>query len=846
MSNLRPILRDSATLLGEEWRRRGPGAALWLALRIVGDVLRTASQSLVHLVAPGRGLRALGREVRHAGRRLRRGGGVTATTIAIVAVATGASIAIAGVVSAAFFDTGGIDQPSRVVALQWSNSRMPTSIYFEYPVYEKMRATGVFERVAASAYTSVPCSCDAEGRPVLVGLVTDEFFGVFGVSPLRGRFPEPSERRGVVVSEALARERFGGVDGAVGQSVAIRDGMFVIVGVAPRNFVGPFLGVEPAVWVSMNDQPDVYLAPKFMRKLWPNLRAAEGFSWIQVWGRLAEGVSMEVARQRLLPLHGGLEVVDATSARVAPQLRDVTARFLTGLGAVAVLLLVLCAAALMQVSLLHAERSVPEMALKLSLGAPVLAVIAAPVLDAAAIVAIGGAVGFAIAPILLKGFLLTLPPTTVPIAISVSVVNWQTGIVALLLLAVLAIFPPIVACVRLFRRRREAGTLVGGGARVAGAGVRRAGAAAVLLQTTAAASLVAIVLLVVAGLIAYRRADLGFRPEQLMIVDFDLDHLNLSDADGIAFTNRLREALRSAPSVASATFTSTAPVNVLGRSSVLGLDPRPRSVTYVDTTFVDANFFDVLEVPIRSGVPRIGGQKDPLVINEQYVAMQNEWRAKELPSTDTRWTAAVVADVRYGAIFGVVNPTSYVRLEDRYEPRVKALVRVTADPELASAALRQALSSVSPDLRHTVIRPMAANIAVAEWVPRALLRVIGLFALVAVGVALAGTFAVVAFVGQCRRREFAIRAALGASRARVHQLSLAGLAGPIVAGAVAGGVIATQVADLVRGLVGTVGGHQLGVVTIATLSCALFGCLAAWLGGSLARRIDLGQLLKAE
>jgi putative ABC transport system permease protein len=852
MSLFRLVLADSAKLVERERQQHGRMAAAWLAFRILMDLVKAAVRGIARSFRAGRVIGSIGREARHAGRRLRRGGGVTLTTVAIVALAVGATVAVAAVVSAAFYDASGIVEPKRVVSLQRTqrpsptSPPLPTTFYFEYPDYERMRATGVFERAAASAYTSVPCSCRAEGRPVLVGLVTDEFFEVFGIKPYRGRFPGPGERRGVVVSHVMAREHFGGPDAALGKPVIIRERSFAIVGVTPPSFTGPFLGVEPALWISMNDQPDVYLAPKFLRNMWPDLRNAKGYSWVQVWGRVPAAVLLEAVRQRLLEGRSGLEVVDAVSARVAPQLRDVTRQFLTGVSVAALLLLLLCAAALMQVSLLRAERTVPEMALKLGLGAPLTAVVAAPLLDAAVVVLAGGALGLALAPLLLQGFLLTLPPTTVSMSIDVSVLNWRTGLVAVGLLLLLSLLPPLVACARLYRRRRDVVGLIGGSSsRVAITGLRRAGAAAVLIQTTSAAALVAVVLLVLSGLLASWRSNLGFRPDRLLVVEFDLDHRNMTDAEGIAFTHRLREVIRATPSVVASTFSEAVPVNVLGRGSVLSLDPRPRSVTYVDTTFVDSNFFEVLEVPVKSGSPRIGSAKDPRVLNERMVRLEEEWRLKD-PKYPIEPIGAVVDDVRYGTVFGVINPTSYERLEDRYEPRVKALVRIAGSEEAASAALRERLAAVSPDLRHTVIRPMSANLAVAEWVPRALSRVMGLFAIVALAVALAGTFAVVAFVGQCRRREFAIRSALGARRAHLHRLSLSGAAWPILVGGAIGAVLAWRSAAWIRTLLGTDGGHVAVVVATATAACVCLGLAAAWLGGSLARRETVAALLKVE
>jgi putative ABC transport system permease protein len=836
------MLEDAVRLVSAERQRRGRLAAGALSGRIIGDVLRAGTRARLGRLRSRAS--SLAREARDAVRRLRRGGGVTVTTVAITALAIGASIAVSGVVAAILFDDHGVADAERVVSLQRTRGPNPTSLFFEYPDYERFQRSGVFDRAAAAAFTSLPCSCRDAGRPVLAGVVTAEFFDVFGVTPHRGRFPGASERGSVAVSHALAVDALGGADDAIGAHLRIRDRIFTVVGVVPPAFLGPFAGIEPSVWVSMNDQPSVLLAPKFLRATWPDLRTARGYAWAHIWGHLGADVSPAVARERLAPADDGLELVPIAAARVPPQLRDITRRVVNGVALATGLLVVLCAAALMQVSLLRAERAMPQLALKLTLGAPLTAVLAAPLLDSALIVAAAGVLGLALAPLLFQAVLLTLPPTTVPIAVTLSVLTWRTGLVAVGLVLVLALIPPVVACVRLFRRRRQAARMMDGGLRVAVAGVRRAGAVAVLIQALAAATLVAIVSLVVAGLASYRRTELGFAPQGLLVVEFDLDHLNLSDAQGVAMANRIREAIRETPGVAASTFAWRSPVNVLGRSSVLSLDPRPRRAVQIGPNYVDANYFEVLGVPIRSGAVRLGPETGPQVINERYARLIGEQQRSG--TAERIEVAGIVADVRYGSLIGDAEPTYYLPLENHYEPRLKALVRTAWPFDAISAALRQRLSSVAPDLQNSVIRPMSANLAVAEWLPRALSRVVGLFAAVALGVALAGTFAIVAFVGQCRRRELAIHAALGASRGRLRRLSLGGIGWPIGLGSAIGAALGWQSLPWVRAVLGIAGEGAAVIVIIATIVVALLGLAAASTAGAVGRGLALSALLKAD
>jgi hypothetical protein len=835
------VIRDSERLVACERATRGRLAAVWLQIEILVDVVAANLRAAIGDFRRPPFLGALALEARLSFRRLRRGDAGTLLSVLTCALAVGASVAVGSVVTAVFFDAGGVERATDVVGLEWSSPLVRSHAEFSYPDYETLKRSGVFEDVSGSAYTTVSCSCASDGGRVIAGLATDNFFSLFGVSPELGNVPVAG-RDEVLLSFKAWREAFSASPLIVGQSLSIDSHAFRIVGVAPRRFASPIFGVEPAVWLSMSAQPIVLLPQPELRALLPDLRTTRGYSWVRVWARVRRA---STARDLVDTLHAalpnfpdpGLELNVTTlyQARIPPELRPIASQFVGGLVLTIVFVLGLAAAALIQGSVLRAEKALPEMAARLSLGAPLSLAFLLPLVDTAILVLVGGVAGLCLAPLLLRAFILTLPHTAAPITLSVSAFTWRTGAVAAGVLLALSVVPSVVACVRCYRGRWALTDTLRGFHRASPVGLQRVGGLAVFAQLLTATALLGAALFVAFVLVAASHVDLGFVPDHLVVASLDLDNQHFTEAEGLAFLKRVRDELARAPGCLGVTLASRSPLDALGFGTVLQLDPRDGGAVQVDSMWVDDNYFDVMGVPVLSGRVRLGTDAErPHVLSARAAALRR--RAGNV---------TVVANVHYRSVFTDPSPVEYFSLATRFQPRLFALARFSDVASQPLEAVRASLSGVSPLLHQSVIRAMETNVSVAEWVPRTLVRLLTFFTAIALVVSVAGTFSVVAFVGQCRRRELAIRQALGAScgqstRAAVGQISLFA-----VAGCLCGTFAAYRLAAVIERLAGVGAEHATAASACAATVCALIALSASWIAAPRARQANIAGLLRA-
>ena len=150
-------------------------------------------------------------------------------------------------------------------------------------------------------------SGDNGGRPaepVWGLLVTDNYFDVLGVSPVVGRAFAPGESRVVreaplaVISHRLWVQRFGSSPAAIGRQIKLNGVDVSIVGVAPANFGGTFVGLAFDVWVPITMHPALSGEARMLE--------TRDIRWLQTIGRLRDGVTLVEAREELRTISGRL------------------------------------------------------------------------------------------------------------------------------------------------------------------------------------------------------------------------------------------------------------------------------------------------------------------------------------------------------------------------------------------------------------------------------------------------------------------------------------------------------------------------------------------------------------
>ena len=283
----------------------------------------------------------LRQDIASAVRQFRKAPGFTAAAIVTIALGIGATTAIFGVVHAVVLRPLPFPEPERLVlAEEWTRGR-PNDVSAGNFVDWRAATADVFSHLAAVSYVNVNIAGSQEPERVLAGLVSRGFFEMFGMAPLHGRVLRPEEDRPgrdavVVLSHALFVGRFGADARVVGQAIRLNDRPHVVVGVMPEAF--DYLADNGDLWAPIAFTPE--------------REAKHDEHYLTVFGRLAPGVTIAHANQRLVAVTAEVEKRfprdnEGVSARVVSYtdwlVQDVRQRLFIWLGAVACVLLIACA-----------------------------------------------------------------------------------------------------------------------------------------------------------------------------------------------------------------------------------------------------------------------------------------------------------------------------------------------------------------------------------------------------------------------------------------------------------------------------------------------------------------------
>jgi predicted permease len=249
-----------------------------------------------------------GRDLRYAGRALRRSPGFAATALLSLALGIGANAAVFSLVDQVLLRRLPVPEPERLVHLDWSGNSLSTGQWgtgnrMSYPLCRELHEQQqVFDGAFCRYPTGVNLSTGQAHEPVDAEIVSGSYFSVLGVRPAMGRLLDPSDdlepgaRPVVVLSYNYWRNHLGSEPDVVGRPVRVNDYPMTVIGIAPASFRGVDMVADPDLWIpAMMTEQAAPLEPGWNRLL------SRRTSWMHVFGRLKPDVTMAEAKVALQP-----------------------------------------------------------------------------------------------------------------------------------------------------------------------------------------------------------------------------------------------------------------------------------------------------------------------------------------------------------------------------------------------------------------------------------------------------------------------------------------------------------------------------------------------------------------
>lgn len=772
-------------------------------------------------------------DIRFAARVLARDRRFTIAAVVALALGIGLNTSVFGIINAALLRDVPFDEPTRLIAIQHRNTRMPepgsdlwgrTAGGPDGPVvavsFEDLRdwraATSSFEGLAAHTGGSMNISDD--GTPAerfRATYVTANLFRLLRVAPILGRdFVEeddnPNAPGVVMLGYAAWQSRYGGDPSVIGRTVRVNDVPATIIGVMPQGFTYPFI---EQVWQSLSSSPGFVTATRRTRNL-------------TVVGRLKPGAELGRARGELDAVIARLaESLPGTHAQLASVARPLRWLYptpplqllITMTGAV-VLVLLIAYANLANLLLARSVARAREIAIRSAVGATRWLIVRQLLVECLLIALLGGALGFALSLYGVQEIAVAfdvIEPgaargATRPYFVDVSPNALVYAFVALISIGSAFAFGLLpawqIARTDVIETLKEDGR--GGG------GLRRRRWSAMLITAQLALTLVLLsgAGLLWRGFIQQYQQDTVIDTRGIVTMRLALPPQKYrTPADRKQFLERLDQRLSALSSLEWVTLAGHVPMESGAPQRQLFIDgadvppgEKPPVVTYVVT---GERYFEALGIPIVRG--RALAPRDALP-GEQGAVVDERFASRWFPGADP-----LGRRIRLGSsgvwftIVGVartlpqagpapeIRPIVYARLDAEPSPDGRAAIIVKGPLPTASTALRDEVRALDASLPLFAIETLDDALARGRFPSRLISTWFGILAVVALVLAGVGVFAVTAHGVAQRTHEIGVRMALGAdgravvrlfTRRAVIQLTIAiiiGLAGTFAVARVA-------------------------------------------------------------
>jgi putative ABC transport system permease protein len=803
----------------------------------------------------------LAADVRHAARQLLRRPGFSAILIATLGLGIGATVALYSVVNDLLVRPLPYSAESRIhvfwMDYSWSGD--------EYDFLKDRLRT--FESVAAYSTNGAPYhpSTSATGSATVLPFVvgSPSLFDVLGTRPALGRaFDAADDRPGaapvVVISYGMWQDDLASDRNVLGHQILLDGKPVTVVGVMPKGFYFP--NPQYRAWRPLQLDPS-------------SARYTVGF--LVLMARARAGATPAAIHDDIRALARDLgqrftypaawdKTKNASTVPVHQYLLgDVRDPLFLLLGAVGLLLLIACANGAALVLARTTDRTA-ELSLRAALGAGHWRLARQLVAESFVLATLAAATGAMLAA---GGFRVLVASLPLRDGFGGTLnAGWVTLATAFGLALVIGCVVSIAPVRNLLRGRFDASFGRERGGRSLGRGAKRVHGVIVAGQAAFAVLLVVGAMLLIRSVGRIRSLDLGIDAPGVATMTLIGDAKNENENDDETTRQFFRDVVTrvsALPGVQAAGLTNRLPLRDLGYQGPVTVDDRPDlagtarpNALYRTAT---PGYFKALGIRLLEGrgvdATDQAGSLPVTVINESFARQMWPGQSALGKHITTAWSGTsisrtvvgVIRETRLITVTGDAPFAMFVPLEQHGVPGADDVLvfRVAGNPANFVAQVRRIVGELNPQVAIAGVATMQQVVDGALAQPIRLRFFLSLFAALALVLGAVGVYGVVSYAVECRRAEFGVRLALGASPSRVRREVLWSGLVPVVVGIAVGLVMAQGFGRALNRFLYGVSPADPASFGVATLALFLAGALAALIPAARAGRTNPIEALRA-